>query len=384
MSKQIKLKGKDIFDGYRLLGENKVLVLTGDGTVESILDKDLAGEDIREVAGILCPGFVNTHCHLELSHMAGKVPEKTGLPAFLTTVMEHRTPPSPEAMAQAMAAAEAAMWQSGIAAVGDIANTTATLDIKQQGRLFYHSFIETMGFVEAAAANRFAHSKEVYQQFNAINGTMHHTSIVPHAPYSVSKALFELLASVHPNTPVSIHNQECRAENELYIDKTGAFVDFYRHFGILINGFAPSGHTSLQTYLPYMQPGKLLLVHNTFTTEQDILFAQAQHPDVYWCFCPQANLYIEQTLPDISCFRRHHCNITLGTDSLASNHQLSIWAEIQTIQQHFPDIPLEELLQWATLNGAHALNIVDTYGSFEKGKKPGVVALHHLHSERII
>jgi len=384
MSKQIKLKGKDIFDGYRLLGENKVLVLTADGTVEGLLDKDLAGDDIREIPGILCPGFINTHCHLELSHMMGKVPEKTGLPAFLTAVMEHRTPPSPEVMAQAMADAEAAMWQTGIAAVGDIANTTATLEIKQQGRLFYHSFIETMGFVDAAAANRFAHSQEVYQQFNAINGAMHHTSIVPHAPYSVSKALFALLAGVQPNTPVSIHNQECKAENELYQHKTGAFVDFYDHFGIHIDHFTPSGHSSLQTYLPYMQPGKLLLVHNTFTTEQDILFAQAQHPDVYWCLCPQANLYIEQTLPEISRFRQHHCKITLGTDSLASNHQLSIWAEIQTIQQHFPDIPLQELLQWATLNGAQALNIVDTYGSFEKGKKPGVVALHHLHSERII
>jgi cytosine/adenosine deaminase-related metal-dependent hydrolase len=375
MSKQIKLKGKDIFDGYRLLGKNKVLVLTPDGTVEAILDKDLAGENIQEITGILCPGFINTHCHLDLSHMQGKIPEQTGLPGFLTTVMEQRTPPSPEVMTQAMMDAEIAMWQSGIAAVGDICNNTASLPIKQQSRIYYHSFIETMGFVPAGAPGRLAHSMEVLGQFNAINSPLHTASIVPHAPYSVSKTLFELLAAIQPNTPISIHNQECRAENELYQHKTGAFVDFYGHFGIPMDGFEPSGLSSLQTYLPYLHPEKLLLVHNTFTSAQDISFTQAQAAPVYWCLCPNANLYIEQSLPDIQLFRQHQCQLTLGTDSLASNHQLSIWSEIQTIRQHFPDIPLEELLQWATSNGAEALGITHTYGSFEKGKKPGVVAI---------
>ena len=72
-------------------------------------------------------------------------------------------------------------------------------------------------------------------------------------------------------------------------------------------------------------------------------------------------------------FIKNDCNVVLGTDSLASNHQLSIWEEIKTIQQHFPEIQLEILLKWATINGAKALQLDDTLGSFEKDKKPGVV-----------
>src|SRR5690606_8669112 len=144
MSKPIKLSGTDLFDGERLLGPGKVLVLDANSTVLAIMDKSAAGGDVQELDGLLCPGFVNAHCHLELSHMKGVVPEKTGLPAFLAAVMTQRgqATPDPEAV---MAAAEAEMWAQGIAAVGDICNNTATLARKQEGRLYYHSFIECMG-----------------------------------------------------------------------------------------------------------------------------------------------------------------------------------------------------------------------------------------------
>jgi cytosine/adenosine deaminase-related metal-dependent hydrolase len=374
MSQPIKLSGTDLFDGQRLLGANKVLVLATDGTVLDILDKADAGSDVQQLNGILCPGFINTHCHLELSHMQGVIPEKTGLPAFLTAVMTQRGTDTPD-LAGILAAAETAMWQQGIAAVGDICNGTATLAQKQQGRLYYHSFIECMGFIDAAAAKRLEQSMATYQQFRDINGPLHSCSLVPHAPYSVSATLFGLLAGLAGNTPLSIHNQECEAENELYRNKTGAFLDFYQRFGMDISGFQPADTSSLQACLPYLANSPLLLVHNTYATEPDIRIAQQRDQPVYWCLCPLANLYIEDRLPDIMLLRRLQCTLTLGTDSLASNHQLSIWEEIQAIRRHFPGIPLPEILQWATLNGAHALGIGDRYGSFEAGKRPGVVLI---------
>ena len=72
------------------------------------------------------------------------------------------------------------------------------------------------------------------------------------------------------------------------------------------------------------------------------------------------------------------CNIVLGTDSLASNDQLSILEEMKTLQKNFPDIALTEMLQWATINGARALQMDDQLGSFEKGKKPGIVLVEGL------
>ncbi|PSL49636.1 cytosine/adenosine deaminase-related metal-dependent hydrolase [Chitinophaga niastensis] len=380
--KQIKLKGKDIFDGQRLLGAGKVLILDENGAVAGIVAETAAGDGVQELDGILCPGFVNTHCHLELSHMKGAIPEKTGLPAFLTQVMQSRNNSNGD-QAAIIIKAEQDMWDSGIAAVGDICNSTATLAQKQQGKLYYHSFIECIGFVDAGANSRYTYSMETLQAFRDINGPHHQCSIVPHAPYSVSKTLFGMLAATPHNTPVSIHNQECPAENDLYNNKTGAFLDFYSNFGIDISAFKATGSNSLEAYLPIFSTNKMLLVHNTYTTAQDIQFAQQQPLETWWCLCPLANLYIENRLPDINLFRQLKCNITLGTDSLASNHQLSVWEEIKTIRTHFPEIPLEEILQWATFNGAKALGIQDTYGSFNPGSKPGVVLIN-LDSKRII
>jgi cytosine/adenosine deaminase-related metal-dependent hydrolase len=114
-------------------------------------------------------------------------------------------------------------------------------------------------------------------------------------------------------------------------------------------------------------------VHNTFTREADILFAEASPHRVFWCLCPNANAYIENCMPPVDLLLKHRAKIVLGTDSLASNHQLSILEEIKTLQVHFPDLLLEEILSWATSNGAGALDCQDQFGSFEAGKYPGIV-----------
>lgn len=98
-------------------------------------------------------------------------------------------------------------------------------------------------------------------------------------------------------------------------------------------------------------------------------------PQTFFCLCINANQYIENALPPIEMLRKNNCTIVLGTDSLASNWSLNILDEIKTIKQNFPAIALEEMLQWATINGAKALQMENDLGSFEKGKKPGVVLI---------
>ncbi|UPK70118.1 amidohydrolase family protein [Chitinophaga filiformis] len=384
MSQQLKFKGTALFNGRQLLPGSMVLVTSDKGVVLDIVHESVAGSDVQQLNGLLSPGFVNTHCHLELSHMSGVVPEGTGLPAFLTSVMEKRAQQDTLAQETAMQAAATAMWEGGTSAVGDICNGTASLAFKKDSPMYYHSFIECMGFVPGFAQQRYEYSLDVLRQFRDINGPQHSCSIVPHAPYSVSEALFSLLSGTPHNTPVSIHNQECEAENSLYQDKTGAFLDFYRHFNMDASAFTATGTNSLPAWLPWFRHLPVLLVHNTYTTGQDIAFTREQAPQAYWCLCPQANLYIENRMPDIELLRSQGCTITLGTDSLASNHQLSIWQEIQTIRKYYSNIALEEMLQWATLNGAKALGIDDKYGSFEKGRQPGITLIDEKESHRIL
>lgn len=371
-----KLKAAKIFDGRTLL-ENKVLVIGKNGVVEGVFEDNGSDQDIEMYDGILSPGFVNCHCHLELSHLKNQIEEHTGLIDFVSKVMCLRSFEK-EAILQAIQAADQQMYDNGIVAVGDICNTTDTVAQKRNSRILYRNFVETMGFVPQMASARFEASlKNVYEPLFAENSA---TSVVPHAPYSVSGDLFGLINRHSKGKIVTIHNQETTDENQLFENGQSGFRDFYQRIKTDIGFFEPTGKSSLQTYLPMLDLAeRILLVHNTQTSEQDILFAEMlakeNHQELYWILCPNANLYIENKLPHVDVLRKHHCKIALGTDSLSSNHQLNMISEIQSIQQYFAAIPLEELLQWATLSGARALGFGDMLGSFEKGKKPGVLLL---------
>ena len=381
-----KLKGSNIFDGYTLRGENKVLIIQDNGIIESIVDEVEAGDNIEFYDGILSPGFINAHCHIELSHLKGKIPQHTGLVNFVQTVMQERTAGAEEKH-NAIEAATRELYDSGTIAVGDICNTTDSISIKQNKNMHWHNFIEVSGFVAAGAQKRFDEATKIMNAFKtALKAPEQTIALVPHAPYSVSATLFGLLNNASANKTISIHNQECAAENELYVNKSGGFLELYSNFGIDISSFLPTGKRSLESWLPYFtQQQKIILVHNTFTKKDDLLFAanNSGKEQLFYCLCPNANLYIENTLPDVEMMLQQNCNLVLGTDSYASNKQLNVFEEVKTVCKNFPTIALTTVLRWATINGAKALGIDNIAGSFETGKNPGVVLLGEV-AKRVV
>jgi cytosine/adenosine deaminase-related metal-dependent hydrolase len=381
-----KFKADHLFNGREMAEPGSVLVTTADGLVQAILPEAEAGEDIVRFRGILSPGFINCHCHLELSHLRGLLPERTGLVDFLLAVMRQRNVSGQEDLHECMAAAEEAMLQSGIVAVGDICNTVDSIDRKKAGRLHYHNFIETAGFADASAAERFAASRRVFEAFAEIYPLPIETnSIVPHAPYSVSSRLFGLIADFPGNHLLSIHNQEAEAENDFYQNGQGDLIRLYAGLGQDISSFIPTGKRSLASYLGHFYRNQtLLLVHNLATGEEDLDFVgEYQGAGLYFCLCPNANRYIDGRLPDVDALVRHGCRIVLGTDSLASNRQLSILEELKTLQEHFPHLATSSLLQWATANGAEALQLGATLGSFAPGRRPGVLLIENTEGSQL-
>lgn len=349
-----------------------VLGLDEDGMITAVFSADEAKnariKNIMHYEGLLVPGFVNTHCHLELSHLMGRVRQHTGLVDFVQAVMKLRGLDE-AAIEAAMLQADRELFENGVVAVGDISNQGISADIKRGSPLYYHTFLEVMGFNPAMAMASVNRAMELREKFA---GLPH--SIVPHAPYSVSAELFAELRQVWEilSGPVSIHNQETLDENAFFERKEGGFLKLYEFLGLDIGFYESSGKTSLQTILPLMSKGqKTLLVHNTISSSADVAFAQELHPLLYWCLCPNANLYIENRLPDVDMLRAAGLKITLGTDSLASNTRLSIFAEMLSLQDNF-EIPVAELIQWATWNGAEFLGITDRFGSLETGKAPGI------------
>lgn len=350
------------------------LVVDEQGTILDIFEYRL--HDAEVLYGLLCPGFINAHCHLELSYTKGRIPEKTGLSSFIKNLQEIRNQVSDQEKQIAMSSWDQYMFEQGIVAVGDICNGIDSIPAKKNSEIVYHSFVELFGFNTANAQNIFDQGLELKKAFNQACLA---TSITPHAPYSTSYALMQMISKNQQGYPLSIHNQENEAENELFQAKTGLFLDMLHHFGVNTHDFKAAQTSSIQSYLKYLHSeNPLLLVHNTFTTLEDVLFAQNMHPALFWCICPNANLYIENTLPPIELLRKVNTNICIGTDSLASNHTLSIWEEIKTISKCFPSIPLQETFQWATINGAKALQINTLYGSFEKAKRPGVNLIENI------
>jgi len=353
--------------------KNGVIGYFPDGEIENVLTSERAMElgitDIAQYKGVLVPGFINTHCHLELSHMRNKIAEKTGLPNFIKGILAQRQQTESEII-EAMESADQEMFDNGIVAVGDIANLLISKSVKLKSKIYYHTFVEVFGFnrpskpiIEAGV--------QLKNDFKPLKA-----SIVPHAPYSVSSTLFDEINLVTEESDiVSIHNQETDGENQLFETGTGSFADFFAELGLAQSEAHHSGKNAINYHLPRLPKNvNTLLVHNTMSKKEDIDFAKAAHQQLYWCLCPNANLYIEGVLPDVALFREENVKITIGTDSLASNHHLSVLGELLTLQEN-KAVPFNELLKWATLNGAEFLGIEDQYGSLEKGKKPGLILL---------
>jgi aminodeoxyfutalosine deaminase len=377
-----KLKADYLFDGYKMQREG-VLICTQNGLIDTIVSEDQAGGDVEKYSGVLCPGFINCHCHLELSHMKDLIPGKQGLINFVLSVVNIRHV-SEEFKQHAIHSAESEMLKNGIVAVGDICNTADTRFLKSAKHLNYYNLIEVLGWSPGQANSRFEIAKKTAAQFVESGTDEKYLSLNPHAPYSVSEELWNLMKPGFKDKTITIHNQESNAENEFFMNTSGDLNRMYSLMKIDSSHFKAPGRRSLPYYLPMLKSAsRILLVHNTYTNEEDLIEAGDFNNNLVFCFCPNANIYIENQLPDIPLFLKHKARIVLGTDSLASNHQLSILEEMKTIKKAFPKTPSSEMLLWATSNGAFALSLEENLGDFRKGKMPGIVLIENTAEEEI-
>lgn len=333
--------------------------------------------DVEIFKGIIVPGFVNAHCHLELSHLLGKVPRATGLVNFVKNIITQRGAPD-ETVIEAMKKADGQMRKNGIVAVGDHSNSSISRSVKENSSIYYHTFLEVMGFDPDKAEQVMTDAADMQKEFQNLP-----VSITPHAPYSTSrKLMLKIRNAPREEIPmISFHNQESEEENTFFKKLEGQFVDFYKWLGQDITYFKLKANNSIRTVglsLPRDRP--VQLVHNTYSSMKDAAFLARTGVHVYWCLCPNANLYIEEKLPKIRVINHYERPVTLGTDSLASNDQLCILSEMRTYHEHFPDITLLEMLKWATWNGAEFLGITNRFGSIEVGKRPGLNLLEHAET----
>lgn len=335
-----------------------VITATDDGTVVSVED---TGGDLRETAatefynGIIIPGLVNCHAHLELSHLGGQIPAGGGLQKFITGVRSRRDA-QPGEIAAAAEKAERMMVSEGTVACGDISNGTASFEIKGRSTIQWLTFTEVFGSDPLIAETRIGEALAV-SAAAAAAGLKHH--ITPHSLYSSSEELFSHITShITPDSVVSLHFLESDEERTMTGDHAARALALAA--GCL----------------------RLILVHNTAITrpEAELLAAAG---NTWFCLCPSSNLQITGTLPPVHLLSEVTGHIVTGTDSLASNNSLSILTELRLLHDAAPELPLDEIIRWGTLNGAVALGMEETLGSLEKGKKPGLLLLEPVDLHRL-
>ncbi|HBF87444.1 MAG TPA: amidohydrolase [Bacteroidales bacterium] len=364
--------------------KNGIIVLDDDHKIIDIIDTN---GDLKEIEnlefynGVITPGFINTHSHIELSFLKNKISPQSGMTSFVQQVEQKRVL-APTEIEESILHADFEMKKNGIVAVGDISNNNSSIAIKRKSKLHYHTFIEVFGIKNIPANDKIDYAKKLLKEFESASLL---ASIVPHAPYSISENLMLRISTNSKNRQItSIHNSESIDEEKLFVHKSGHLFDYIKsidenHLNYLSN----FSNSSDFVYQNLNANHKNILVHNTHVCDTDIIKLSDKFIDLYWCICPNSNIFIENNLPKLDVFYKSNQQICLGTDSLASNTSLSILDEMKTIAKFFPEIPFVEILNWATINGAKALDISEIYGSLEIGKSPGINLIENFDFEKM-
>ena len=177
---------------------------------------------------------------------------------------------------------------------------------------------------------------------------------------------------------MSIHNQESEEEAKFFYGEKSGFDKLYEALNVDVSFFNSPGQSSLKNYGNLLSSGSSILVHNTFTKKEDLDFVK--NKQIFWCFCPSANYYIENSLPDFSLFKDLKNKICIGTDSLASNTQLDLIVELNQIIEASRMFTEENLLAMLTYNGAKALGIENRFGQFIIGQNCGLNLINFNNS----
>lgn len=337
------------------------------------------GETVEDMAVV--PGFVNAHCHLELSHLHGKFRKGTGMAGFIDQINALRDWASDEVKTELVRKWMDKLWTDGVSAVADISNDASSFPVKRESPVYTRTFLEVFGTEPEDCDSVMASVKELNRIADEYGIDAAPT---PHSCYTMSPELLSASSAAGLESGfLSYHSQESQEEEDLLISGTGAMAENRKRAGMSTPPV--TGGSSLKYFidrLAAVRPGphseNVLLVHNVTLSQDDIDAAVKVMKNVYWAICPLSNIFIHDALPPVRLMRANGLDICVGTDSLSSNDDLDMMAELACLHRNFPEVPMVELFRWASLNGARFLGKEDMLGTIEPGKRPGLVVIRGL------
>lgn len=357
MSAETVITARHVWLGQgRLRGD--VQVRLRGGRVAAVEPRGGEARDLGD--GLLMPGLVNAHTHVELSGMRGQIVPRGDFMEWLLRLVEIRPNQDPEQAARATAQAAEEIAQCGVALVGDITNT---------------------GLARQALYNAGLHALSLYEALGAVNapppapealwrgGVLEAQGVAAHSPYSVPGWRIRELKALADGNVFCIHMAESQAEMEFI---TGENLDEHSmHHFLAARGVNRDelGLTSDRPLQHLINLGGLdhntLLIHCVQLDQDEITQVAAAGASV--CVCPRSNLGLTRRMADVQAMHDAGINLCLGTDSLSSCPDLNLWAELAEMARRFPNLPPEAILTMATSGGAKALGLGHLFGFIGEG-----------------
>lgn len=354
-------------------------VEVSDGRISAVHARPVSGAcDLGHAA--IIPGLINAHTHLELSDVALPLRPAQPFIAWLKEVIAHRRSRTAGTLANQSAEgrsrdltaidlgiAESCGW--GTTTIGDIAGALSDPERPDVGGPRCVAFLEILGLAPERVDEQLQRGREHLAGGTRVAPTSTIRGLSPHAPYSVHPELFRGLVdlAVAGHAPLAMHLAETREELQLLADGTGGFVPFLEELGVWRPEVIPRGSRPLDYLRELARVKSALAIHGNYLAPDEIEFLAA-HPNVSVVYCPRTHAYFRHAPHPWRQLQARGVNVALGTDSRASNSDLSVWNEILFLRQRAPDVDPAELLKLGTWNGALALGLGIETGTLEVGK----------------
>ncbi len=317
----------------------------------------------EHVDAVLLPALVNAHLHLELGHLAGKVPGGRGLVPWIEALVAQRARGG--AIEEGMARGAAALREAGVAAVGEVTNslTSAAHLVREgiSGTLFH----EVYGFTAARAAEARRLAAEQRERVGP-PGPGLRVAPSPHAVYSTHPAT---VAALLDAGPASIHLAEVPEERAFVAEAAGPFAALVLRLGLEPGELRPFARSPVAAVAAHLRP-ETLVVHAVDVDDEDVDLLRRSGATVV--LCPRSNRHISGRLPDLPRLLAAGVRLAVGTDSLASSPSLSPLEELRTLRAAWPEVPASRLLALAWDGRAVGAPAV---GRLAPGTAPGLLAL---------
>jgi cytosine/adenosine deaminase-related metal-dependent hydrolase len=315
--------------------------------------------------GVLLPGLVNAHCHLELSHLAGVAPLGEGFVPWVEALVGARPGFDEDEVRTALETEIAGVVERGTAGVGDISNRLDHVDLLTASGLAGAVFLEVLAWDPARVAETEAWIGERLARAAPRAGGRVRVRLAAHAPHSVSPELLRRLAEREHLG--SVHLAESPEESRYLRSGDGEWAGFLRRRGLGHVAFEPPGESPVQYVdgLGLLRPG-LLAVHGVHLDDADRQTLARRGVSV--ALCPRSNRNLGVGQADAPALLEAGVPLCLGTDSLASVETLDVLDEAAELARQFPGLDAGDIVRMATAGGAEALGLEDL-GTLAPGKR---------------